>query len=125
MANPKLASANSQAQRGVAFSKVALIATFVLLMSIPILNLLFGAGFFIWFAVNIFGRSAQRGKDFLWLIAGSFVCLAGIALPVLMEHNRISYGACWFLGAVLNALVGVFIAGNRLGHLFEADPTVS
>ncbi|WP_277188643.1 hypothetical protein [Caballeronia sp. BR00000012568055] len=123
MANAKLASEASQLQRGKAFSKVALIAMFVIFMSIPILNLLFGMGFFIWFSVNIFARSGQRGKDFLWLLLGSFICLFAIALPVFMEHNRISYGQCWFYGFMLNVVVGVFIAGNRLGHLFEESST--
>jgi len=125
MANAKLASADSQVQRGKAFSKVAMIAMFVIFMSIPILNLLSGMGFFIWFSVNIFARAAQRGKDFLWLIIGSLVCLFGIALPVFMEHNRISYGTCWFYGFLLNVLVGTFIAGNRLGHLFEEQTPAS
>ncbi|WP_250463256.1 hypothetical protein [Caballeronia sp. GAFFF2] len=124
MSNAKLASEASQLRRGKAFSKVALIGLFVIFMSIPILNLLFGMGFFIWFSVNIFARSAQRGKDFLWLVLGSFVCLFGIALPAFMEHNRMSYGACWFYGFVLNVFIGVFIAGGRLGHLFDDNAAV-
>jgi len=123
MANPKLATATTQAQRGTAFSKTALLVAFVLFMSIPILNLLFGMGFIIWFSVNIFARSAQRGIDFLWLLVGAVVCLVGIALPAFMDHNHMSYAACWFWSVILNLLVGVFIAGGRLGHLFQADPT--
>jgi hypothetical protein len=122
MANPRLASANAQTQRGTAFFKVAMVVAFVMLMSIPILNLLFGMGFIIWFSVNIFGRSAQRGIDFLWLFVGSVVCLIGIALPAF-THDNTSYATDWFWDVILNLLVGVFIAGGRLGHLFQADPT--
>ena len=122
MANPKLASASAQTQRGTAFTKTALLAVFVIFMSIPILNLLFGMGFIIWFGVNIFARSAQRGIDFLWLFVGVVICLIGIALPAITDHNNTSYAACWFGSVVLNIFVGVFIAGNRLGHLLQADP---
>jgi hypothetical protein len=122
MANPKLASANAQIQRGTAFTKTALLAVFIIFMSIPILNLLFGMGFIIWFSVNIFARSAQRGIDFLWLFVGAVVCLIGIALPVFTDSNHTSYATCWFGGVILNVLVGVFIAGGRLGHLLQADP---
>jgi hypothetical protein len=123
MANPKLASANTQIKRGTAFTKTALLAVFVIFMSIPILNLLFGMGFIIWFSVNIFARSAQRGLDFLWLFIGAVICLVGIALPVFTDSNHTSYATCWFGGVILNVLVGVFIAGGRLGHLLQADPT--
>lgn len=123
MEDSKLANASTQTQRGTAFFKVALLVVFVLFMSIPILNLLFGMGFLIWFSVNIFARSAQRGVDLLWLIFGAVICLIGIALPAITDHNNTSYAACWFGGVVLNIFVGVFIAGNRLGHLLQADPT--
>jgi hypothetical protein len=120
MANSKLASTDTQIKRGTAFSKVALIGAFVMTMSIPILNLLFGMGFVIWFGVNIFARSAQRGVDFLWLFVGAVVCLTGIALPAF-THDHTSYATDWFWGVVLNLLVGVFILGGRLWHLFQAD----
>lgn len=123
MATPKLASANTQAKRGSAFSKIALLVAFVLFMSIPILNLLLGMGFIIWYSVNIFARSGQRGIDFFWLLIGAVICLIGIALPAITDHNQTSYAACWFGGVVLNIFVGVFVAGNRLGHLLQADPT--
>lgn len=123
MANPKLASASDQTKRGTAFTKTALVIMFVLFMSIPILNLLFGMGFIIWYSVNIFARSAQRGIDFLWLFVGVVICLIGIALPAITDHNNTSYAACWFGSVVLNIFVGVFVAGNRLGHLLQADPT--
>lgn len=123
MANPKLANASDQAKRGTAFTKTAMLVMFVLFMSIPILNLLFGMGFIIWYSVNIFARSGQRGVDFFWLLVGAVICLVGMALPVFTDLNHTSYAACWFGGVVLNILVGVFIAGNRLGHLLQADPT--
>jgi hypothetical protein len=94
MANSKLASTDTQIKRGTAFSKVALIGAFVMTMSIPILNLLFGMGFVIWFGVNIFARSAQRGVDFLWLFVGAVVCLTGIALPAF-THDHTSYATDW------------------------------
>ncbi|MFL9954199.1 hypothetical protein PQR65_12410 [Paraburkholderia nemoris] len=106
----------------MAFTKTALLIAFVLFMSIPILNLLFGMGFIIWFGVNIFARSAQRGVDFLWLFVGAVICLIGIALPALTDSNHTSYATCWLGGVVLNIFVGVFIAGGRLGHLFQANP---
>lgn len=125
MANSKLASAETQAKRGAAFSKTALIVAFVMLMSIPVLNFVFGMGVVIFFGVGIFARSGQRGVDFLWLLAGAAVCFAGMLLPAFSDHNHTSYATDWFEGVILNVLVGVFILGNRLWHLFQTDSAPS
>lgn len=122
MANPKLASVDTQAQRGAAFSKVALVVAFVMLTSIPLLGMLFGMGCVLWLGTAIFARSAQRGVDFFWLFVGAVVCFGGMLIPAFTDHIRTSYASDWFWGVVLNVLVGVFILGGRLWHLFQADP---
>lgn len=125
MANPKLASVETQAKRGAAFSKTALIVAFVMLMSIPILNFLFGMGAVIFLSVGIFARSAQRGVDFFWLFLGAIFCFAGFLLPAFTDHNHTSYATDWFWSVIVNVCVGVFILGGRLWHLFEANPEPS
>ncbi|AJZ58866.1 putative membrane protein [Paraburkholderia fungorum] len=122
MSNSKLASVDSQMKRGTASAKAFLFLFFVGAMSVPILNMLAGMGFFIWFSVNIYARSAQRGADYFWLIVGSILCLVGIGLPAIADMNHSSFVAGWVVEVVLNVCVCLFIAVGRLGHLFQRDP---
>ncbi|MFT4434173.1 hypothetical protein ACMX25_12370 [Caballeronia sp. 15715] len=124
MANSsKLADATTQTQRAGAFAKATGLWTFVLIMSIPILDILAGLFMVLWFSVNIINRSAQRGRDFFWLFAGTVICLLGFAIPAATDSIRgVGFGGGWFLDVIVNVLVGWLIVGRKLGHLFGADP---
>jgi len=124
MTNPsKLANAQTQTQRATSYVKTVGLGTFVLLMSIPLLNLFAGMLMLFWFAINIINRSAQRGRDFFWLFAASVICLVGFAIPMATESMRgVGFGGGWLLDVIVNVLVALFIVGGQLGHLFRADP---
>ena len=117
----KLASSQTQERRGRAFGKVAVVWCFLVLTSIPILNLVFGMVLVLWFGKLIFARSGQMWKDFLWLAAGALLCMFGFAFPAISETWRMGFGAGWLVEVGLNLFVCLFIVGGRLGHLFSAD----
>jgi len=116
---PKIASVETQMQRGKSIGRTLFIFIFVLVMSIPILNLLFGFGIVIYLTMPILATSAQRAVDFGWLLLGAALCMFGFFLPAIFESPTASgmfHG--WLLEVFLNAAVGWFILAGRLGHLF-------
>lgn len=117
----KIASSETQEKRGRAFGKGAAIYTFLVLTSIPILNIIFGMLLVFWFARLIFSRSGQMGKDFAWLFAGAALCMFGFALPAIAETWHMGFGKGWVLEVGLNLFVCLFVVGGRLGHLFAAS----
>ena len=118
MENQKIASEEVQAQRGKSLAKVALVSMFVVCMSVPIVNLLFGLVFVVWLSMAIVGASARRAADFGWLLIGAALCLFGFFLPVIFAgptSSGMMHG--WLLEAGLNVGVAVFILVGKLGHL--------
>lgn len=125
MDKQKIATFDTQVERAKSFTRTALVVSFVLFLSIPLLNFLAGMFVVIWFTMAIIAKSAQRAVDFGWLLLGAVLCLFGFFLPFLFSGPTSSgmfHG--WILDVLLNLGVAVFIATGRLGHLlFEHDAT--
>ncbi|MCW0053338.1 hypothetical protein OIV36_28075 [Burkholderia pseudomallei] len=124
MENQKIASEEVQIKRAKSSMRFAIVAMFVVCMSVPIVNLLFGLFFMLWLSMSIIGASARRSADFGWLLLGAALCLFGFFLPVIFEGPTASgmlFG--WTLEAALNVAVAVFIVLGRLGHLLFKPET--
>lgn len=124
MENHKVVSEEAQIQRAKSSMKFTLFAMFVVCLSIPIANILFGMFFVFWLAMAIMGRSARRAADFGWLALGACLCLFGFFLPAIFDGPTASgmlFG--WSLEAALNVAVAVFIVLGRLGHLLFKPET--
>ena len=115
----KIASEATQANRFLGSFKIGGTILFTIVLSIPLVNLIAGMFFFIKYGVGIFAMSAQRSKDFAWLICGGVACLFGFALPALCSGASGNGWAGWVLEPILNFCVHLFIVRGRLGHLFE------
>jgi hypothetical protein len=118
MEKQKVATRETQVERAKSMTRIMLVIMFVLCLSVPLVNLLFGLGFIIWLTMTILARSAQRAADFGWLVVGSALCLFGFFLPALFEgptSSGMMHG--WLLEALLNTGVAIFILTGRLGHL--------
>ncbi|ASL44681.1 hypothetical protein bAD24_I14445 [Burkholderia sp. AD24] len=119
----KIASNETQLQRGKNISRALFFFIFVLVMSIPLLDILAGFAIILYMPMLIFARSAQRAVDFGWLLLGAVICMFGFFLPGIFEGPTSSgFFHGWLLEVFLNAVVGWFILGRRLGHLF-VQPT--
>ncbi|WP_017772779.1 hypothetical protein [Paraburkholderia kururiensis] len=124
MENQKIASEEVQIKRAKSSMRFAIVAMFVVCMSVPIVNLLFGLFFMLWLSMSIIGASARRSADFGWLALGACLCLFGFFLPAIFDGPTASgmlFG--WTLEAALNVAVAVFIVLGRLGHLLFKPET--
>lgn len=115
----KIASVETQMQRGKNIGGALFFFIFVFVMSIPILDILAGFAIVLYMPMLIFARSAQRAIDFGWLLLGAALCMFGFFLPGIFEGPTSSgFLHGWLLEVILNAAVGWFILARRLGHLF-------
>ncbi|PQV48581.1 hypothetical protein [Paraburkholderia sp. BL21I4N1] len=115
----KIASVETQMQRGKNIGSALFFFIFVLVMSIPLLDILAGFAIILYMPMLIFARSAQRAVDFGWLLLGAALCMFGFFLPGIFEGPTSSgFFHGWLLEVILNAAVGWFILARRLGHLF-------
>jgi len=116
---PKIASVETQMQRSKNIGRTMFIFILSFVMSIPILNMLFGFGIVIFLTMPILTTSAQRAVDFGWLLLGAALCMFGFFLPGIFSGPTSSgFFHGWLLEVFLNAAVGWFILASRLGHLF-------
>ncbi|MEX3555520.1 MAG: hypothetical protein VB131_02455 [Burkholderia gladioli] len=117
----KIASVETQMQRGKNIGGALFFFIFVFVMSIPLLDILAGFAIILYMPMLIFARSAQRAVDFGWLLLGAVLCMFGFFLPGIFEGPTSSgFFHGWLLEVILNAAVGWFILARRLGHLFTS-----
>jgi CDP-diglyceride synthetase len=115
----KIASVETQMQRGKNIGSALFFFIFVFVMSIPLLDILAGFAIVLYMPMLIFARSAQRAVDFGWLLLGAVLCMFGFFLPGIFDGPTSSgFFHGWLLEVILNAAVGWFILARRLGHLF-------
>jgi hypothetical protein len=99
----KIASNETQLQRGKNISRALFFFIFVLVMSIPLLDILAGFAIILYMPMLIFARSAQRAVDFGWLLLGAVICMFGFFLPGIFEgptssgffHGWLLDGSSW------------------------------
>jgi hypothetical protein len=116
---PKLASFETQMERGKGMVNALFFFLFVFVLSLPLLNILAGFAIVLYMPMLIFARSAQRAADCGWLLLGACLCIFGFFLPAIFEGPTSSgFFHGWLLEVILNAAVGWFILARRLGHLF-------